>query len=432
LSEDLGLNFIRLGVMWAGWEPTEGTVNATYVSAVRTLLDAAADAGIAVLIDLHQDVISRATCGEGVPDWAVTKVASHLGLDNLTSTFPLPVAPPFSTSPPPYGDCEKTLFTDFYQSYASNVIFGELYSGILRPAFLRHWESVAAEFGSHGAVLGFELINEPWSGNVFSNPAFANGRYGDEHALGPLYRDVTAAVRPAAPKMPIFFEKSWADELLPAGFNVTVWPGDEENVVFSYHNYCLTASYVPKNKVALCEEVEGLLLAEGMADAARLRAAPFLSEFGACNSSGGNLAVLASLMDGARAGWQSRAYWQYKAYRDPTTTVGASESFFHADNMSLVDDKVSILAQPYVEALDAPTFAGALFDWDASSSTFSLSYTAHGLGDTIVSLGYASFFFGPTRPHVSASAGATVSFVGPRLHISAPAGTTVKVKGSPA
>ena len=65
-----GLNVVRLGVMWPATMPAEGVVNATYLSLAREMIEALAEFGVATIVDLHQDVLSPYTCGEGVPDWA--------------------------------------------------------------------------------------------------------------------------------------------------------------------------------------------------------------------------------------------------------------------------------------------------------------------------------------------------------------------------
>ena len=62
---------IRLGVMWPGVEPIKGYMNQTYLQVMRNLTINLGAAGIYVLVDAHQDLLSRYFCGEGIPDWAV-------------------------------------------------------------------------------------------------------------------------------------------------------------------------------------------------------------------------------------------------------------------------------------------------------------------------------------------------------------------------
>ena len=64
-----GINVIRLGVMWPGVEPSDGSFNETYLSEARALVDELHSHGLFTIVDFHQDVIARKWCGEGVPDW---------------------------------------------------------------------------------------------------------------------------------------------------------------------------------------------------------------------------------------------------------------------------------------------------------------------------------------------------------------------------
>ena len=64
-----GMNFVRLGVMWEAVEMSEGVYNQTYLDEVEKLVNLLGENGIYTQIDNHQDVMSRMTCGEGIPDF---------------------------------------------------------------------------------------------------------------------------------------------------------------------------------------------------------------------------------------------------------------------------------------------------------------------------------------------------------------------------
>jgi hypothetical protein len=70
LMASMGYNTIRLGVLWAGLEPTRGAYNLTYLGQVQEAVRIAGEAGILSVLDMHQDVFNRKYCGNGVPDWA--------------------------------------------------------------------------------------------------------------------------------------------------------------------------------------------------------------------------------------------------------------------------------------------------------------------------------------------------------------------------
>jgi endoglycosylceramidase len=68
--ESVGLNVIRLGVMWAGVEPQRATFNQTYLDQIAKIVNISAAHGVYSLFDMHEDVLSEKFCGEGTPSWA--------------------------------------------------------------------------------------------------------------------------------------------------------------------------------------------------------------------------------------------------------------------------------------------------------------------------------------------------------------------------
>jgi aryl-phospho-beta-D-glucosidase BglC (GH1 family) len=64
-----GINLVRLGVMWEAVETSAGDYNATYLTEIKALVAKLGTYGIYTMLDAHQDVVSRSTCGEGFPDF---------------------------------------------------------------------------------------------------------------------------------------------------------------------------------------------------------------------------------------------------------------------------------------------------------------------------------------------------------------------------
>ena len=65
-----GWNFVRLGVVWAGGQPTpEPQLDPEFERRLGNFLDLCHEHGIHVLLDVHEDSVGTATCGEGVPPW---------------------------------------------------------------------------------------------------------------------------------------------------------------------------------------------------------------------------------------------------------------------------------------------------------------------------------------------------------------------------
>jgi endoglycosylceramidase len=51
--------------------------------------------------------------------------------------------------------------------------FGKLYDKghELNNRFMKYWEKVAQTFKGNPYVIAYELINEPWIGNIWRDPA---------------------------------------------------------------------------------------------------------------------------------------------------------------------------------------------------------------------------------------------------------------------
>jgi endoglycosylceramidase len=77
-----GVNLVRLGVMWESVESAPGTstpYNTTYLTELKALVDKLGTYGIYTMLDAHQDVVSRSTCGEGFPDYYAAAINSTCG-----------------------------------------------------------------------------------------------------------------------------------------------------------------------------------------------------------------------------------------------------------------------------------------------------------------------------------------------------------------
>ncbi len=141
-----GFTLIRLGVIWAAVEPSPGNYDERYLDWVGEQLDMIGRAGMYVILDAHQDLYSQAF-SDGAPVWAT-----------LTE----------------HDFAETELWSDAYlASPAVHEALDNFWSnapgpgGIgLQDRFTSMWARLAARFGSHPAVLGYDLLNEPAPGSV--------------------------------------------------------------------------------------------------------------------------------------------------------------------------------------------------------------------------------------------------------------------------
>lgn len=98
----------------------------------------------------------------------------------------------------------------------------------------------------------------------------------------------------------------------------------------------------------------------------------FLGEFGACMDTDDcvrEIRQATDIADETLAGW---AYWQFKAYKDPTTSAGdKSEGFYNKDG-SIQGKKVAVLARTSVMAAQGSTVSQK---FNASSGDFTAQIT---------------------------------------------------------
>lgn len=189
LSRDWGFNFVRYLILWDALEPRPGEISQDYLDQVETYLDWLQEAGIHVVLDMHQDVYSRVFCCDGAPAWAVRD-------DGL----------PFEPQP--------AWFANYFQpavirAWDNFWLYEDGDHADLQDHFTAAWAAVAARFGDHPAVLGYDPLNEPYPGSAFellpgsAMQAFARDRY------RPFLQRVIAAIRAEDADSWIFFEPTY-------------------------------------------------------------------------------------------------------------------------------------------------------------------------------------------------------------------------------
>src|SRR5512147_3199528 len=75
---ELGLDLLRLPINWSGIEPTRGSYDEAYLQRVDAAVRCAGDAGVYVMIDLHQDAYSKEIGEDGAPLWAIEPAPTKL------------------------------------------------------------------------------------------------------------------------------------------------------------------------------------------------------------------------------------------------------------------------------------------------------------------------------------------------------------------
>lgn len=167
----LGLNALRLPVNWSGIEPTRGNYDEAYLQRVDAAVACAADAGLFVIVDMHQDAYSKEIGEDGAPLWAI-------------------VPPPDMLLEGPLDDLDdRRLSAQVRRAFESFFAAGDPHG--LQAAFIDVLRLLGARYADHPMVIGFEIFNEPDIG---------------QDLLGPFHENAAAALREAAPRKLVFFE----------------------------------------------------------------------------------------------------------------------------------------------------------------------------------------------------------------------------------
>ena len=233
--QSLGLNGIRLGTMWPGVEPVRGQYNQTYLKALHDLVEKAATYDIYSLLDMHQDVMSEKFCGEGVPLWAAVP-------DN-NSQFPEPRSAAYTVnneSIPTFEECHSASWAGYYFTKAAGTAFQNLYDNAdgLRTSWANFWGTVAQVMAPLGsAVLGYELMNEPWAGDAVGDILLMLPGVADKVNLQQMWDVGAAAIRTYDISHAIWFEGVTWDWFNVGFTQVPGGPQWKNKSVLSYHFY---------------------------------------------------------------------------------------------------------------------------------------------------------------------------------------------------
>ena len=318
--KEWGFNAVRLGTMWSGVEPEQGKYNETYLQVIRSQLSLLADNGMHAFLDMHQDVLSkRFGTYDGAPAWLVDI------LPKGRNPYPYPWK---STKPFYAGGWAKQYFTEdccaAFQGLYDNVNHSQ-------DMFIAFWKKVASTFKDVTSVLGYELINEPWAGDVWADPLlFLPGKAGSQN-LFPMYDKIAGAIREVDNDTIIMYEPvTWGyvlnGEILGTGID-TVPGGPEfrDRSALSYHLYCWIHDgnhdpLTPFQKLA-CDDIQARdIISTAHGDIMRTGGGWFLTEFGGCqpdgNKNSSDTVMCNAMMEVADQHFGSWTYWDEDFFDD--------------------------------------------------------------------------------------------------------------------
>ena len=353
-----GFNAARVSMSYEGVEPAAGRYDDSYIASYLTLDRELASAGIWDVLDLQQGQYSNVLSGNGFPDW-------------MTDTGGVP------NNHEPYS--RGYLDNPAEQAAWDNLWGNAPVAGgsALEDDYVRGLRLLAGRFASAPALLGLEIVNEPWPGSRWptcANPVGCPPGGFDQTSLTDFYRRVVPALRSADPRHLIVYEPNL---LFDFGAPTTLGSIGDPNLLFAFHNYCLgrapglTAFPDP---VQACGTNEGVVFDNAEARAASSGDALLMDEWGNSTDPVLNQRV-ASEADQHMVGW---TVWAYEdCCNSPAAIVkDGTKPPTAPGNLNL--PVLETLVRPYPQAIAGTPRA---WSYDPDTRIFRLTYSTARAGD---------------------------------------------------
>ena len=184
-----GFNAIRLGAMWSGVEPEQGHINETYIDILKEIVDGLQTNGIYTYLDMHQDVLTEVASYNGIPRWLSGQFRSP------DHAYPWPMKDRSGFSTWACGYFTQEIANGFQQLYTEH-----------KAEFANVWRQIAGRFKGMPEILGYELLNEPWTGDFFEDLSILLPGNAGHELLEPFFNSAHEAVREVDTETLLFWE----------------------------------------------------------------------------------------------------------------------------------------------------------------------------------------------------------------------------------
>ena len=376
ILKKLGINLVRLGIVWESIEYAEGEYNSTHLEKMSTIVSKLEENGISVIVDAHQDMFSRLFCGEGAPKFYVDKLtySSDCKTNIISQIFGLFTACiPLSKHKwkyeknglPRLEDCVAGSFIDYHKAPELMTVYDSFFkneNGVL-DSFVNFWKFVAKKFKGRKNVLGYDLWNEPWASNLWIDLKSLIPGYVDNHILSEFYAKIDEGIAEIDPDYTMLFEPIPFPDTLPlfGGFALDTFsktPVDNtiRKQMFNVHSYCCAADQnickdgEPKlSDAKKCSEFHDRKLKKNKQQAKDIGVPVIITEFGACSASEACYQEMLGFEKAADKYLTSWAYWMYKAYHDHTTTAPQNQEGIFNEDGTLQSYKEKALSRTYIQ-----------------------------------------------------------------------------------
>jgi len=344
----IGFNAVRVGVIWKALEPQPGVYDERYLAQIMRTVSTLARHGVLTVLDFHQDMYNERFQGEGAPDWAVRDG----GLPNPQLGFP----GNYTGNP-----ALQHALDQFFSNAAGPGGVG------LQDRFAAAWAHVAARFRASRAVLGYELLNEPFPGTLWPQCVNPAGCPAFDAELAAFYHRVDVALRAADRRTLIWYEPN---VLFNDGANTTLGALGDPRAGFAFHDYCLSEPQT--HSPSGCDTSDNLVFANALAHVGQTGEALMMSEFGSTT----DVAYLDDMLARADREMVPWLEWAYCACHSPTDTGQPGIVVDPAKpprGANLVLPTLHALVEPFPQVI-----AGTPLAWgfDRGSRTFTFRYSS--------------------------------------------------------
>ncbi|WP_157249954.1 cellulase family glycosylhydrolase [Nonomuraea typhae] len=358
--QDMGTNFVRFLLQWRAVEPSPGAYDTKYLDKVAERIAWYRSRGYHVMLDMHQDlwgngITPSKVAGNGAPQWATF-------MDGLPVATDQPMWELYYLEPGVI-----RAFDNFWNTTGDHPGLMDRYA--------RAWKAVADRFKDDPAVIGYDLMNEPWGGSV-QGAAFETG------PLATLYRKTIAEIRSVDPDSWIFLEPqavgvNWG---LPSALPYFDDPrGGPARIAFAPHLYPLPLDLGDDYTAGSREWTDrtlGWWRENVLRTAERMKAPILLGEFGLDMTRPGATDLVERILDLTDENAMGRAYWS----RDP----GSWGPYDKGKPGPLV----GVYARPYPRAVGGVPVRVA---WDEKAVKLTITFDANETGPTEIYLPAATF-----------------------------------------
>ncbi|MDB5227516.1 MAG: hypothetical protein JWN78_1709 [Bacteroidota bacterium] len=183
-ADSFGFSADRYLIFWDAIEPQQGVFDETYLDKIEQRVNWYAAHNMHVFLDMHQDLYSIEFGGDGAPAWALRPNGYPVNTNN-----PYGTAWFLKSLDPAVSAC--------FQNFWQYTTYKEL-----QDHYMMAWKKVAERFKNNPAVIGYDLMNEPYAGDLVNN---LNGNF-ELGQLRDFYKRLITAIRTVDNDKYLFFE----------------------------------------------------------------------------------------------------------------------------------------------------------------------------------------------------------------------------------